>query len=214
MLRYVVPYIADDSDFKQMMLIDSNNPAPATLTIDELKTAQEEAKAVLVPDEILDHIIQVRNELKKEGVINSDRRYKQSLDILKAHAYLNGRKAVGEEDLAILQHILWSQPAEIKTVQRVIMSSANPLLNKVLELMDQAQEVNKHVMDSLRDNPEQASSSGVEANAKLKKIGEQLVEHKATAQTQGRSTTRIDEAIAQVAAMNKQVLKDCLGLSL
>lgn len=213
MLRYVIPYIADDSDFKQMMLMDGNNQVPTTIPIDDLKTIQEEAMATPVPDEIMDLIIQIRNQLKKEGVINSDRRYRQSLDILRAHAYLNSRTTVGEEDLTMLQHILWSQPAEIKAVQRVIISSANPLMNKVLELIDQAHEIEKEIQDALKDDPDQASSSGVEANTKLKKIGEQLQDHMETAKTQGKSTGKIGEAITQVTNINRQILKDCLGLS-
>jgi MoxR-like ATPase len=212
MLRYVIPYIADDSDFKAMMLMDGNGQVPVTITINELKTAQDEATAIQVPDEVMDLIIQIRSELKKEGVINSDRRYKQSLDILRAHAYLNGRTAVGEEDLTILQHILWSQPAEIKSVQRVIISSANPLLNKIMELVDQAHEINKEVQDAIKNDPELASPAGIEANTKLKKIGELLQQHRETATSQGTGTGKIDQAITQVAEINKQVLKECLGL--
>jgi MoxR-like ATPase len=211
LLRYAVPYIADDSDFKAM-LTSGTDGTQTTITLPELEQAQQEAGEIPVPDEIIDLVIQVRSELRNEGVIASDRRYKQALDILKAHAYLQGRTAVGEEDLTMLQYILWSQPAEIKTVQRVIMSSANPLLNKVIELTDQAHEIMKGIQDVLKDDPDNASGQGVEANAKLKKIGEELNTHKQTAVTQGRSTAEIDDAITKVAAMNKQVLKDCLGL--
>ncbi|MBC2746224.1 MAG: AAA domain-containing protein [ANME-2 cluster archaeon] len=213
-LRYVVPYIADDNDFKNMLLMDGNARSPITITTQDLKANQEAAMATIVPDEILDLVIQIRNELKKEGVINSDRRYKQSLDILKAHAYINGRKAVGEEDLTILQHILWSQPAEIKTVNRVIIGTSNPLMNKIMEILDQAHEIEAEVQKALKDDPDQASASGVEANTKLKKLGEQLQVHRETAETQGKSTGKIDDTITKVADINKQVLHDCLGFDI
>ena len=213
LLRFVVPYIADDSDFKEMMLMDGQDTNAVTITLSELATMQDEAMAVTIPEEVIDTLIQIKNNLEREGVINSDRRFKQSLDVLKAHAYLNNRTAVSDDDLTILQYILWSQLAEIKIVNRVIIGTANPLMNKILELMDQASEVSKDVQNMLKDEPDQASTMGVEANTKLKKIGEQLQAHKVTAVAQGSSPDKIDDAITTVMQMNTQVLRECLGLT-
>ena len=213
LLRFIVPYIADDSDFKEMMLMDAADANAVTITLGELAVMQEEAMAVTIPEEVIDTIIQIKNNLEKEGVINSDRRFKQSLDILKAHAYLHDRTAVSDDDLSILQYILWSQLAEVKIVNRVIIGTANPLMNKILELMDQANEVSKDVQTMLNNEPDQASTMGVEANTKLKKISEQLQAHKETAIAQGSSPDKIDEAITAVMEMNKTVLKECLGLT-
>jgi MoxR-like ATPase len=213
LLRFVVPYIADDSDFKEMMLMDLEDRNAVTVTLSELEVMQAEAMAVTIPEEVIDTIIQIKNNLEKEGVINSDRRFKQCLDVLKAHAYLHDRTAVSDDDLSILQYILWSQLAEIKIVNRVIIGTANPLMNKILELMDQANEVAKDVQTMLNDEPDQASTMGVEANTKLKKIGEQLQAHKETAIAQGSSPDKIDDAITAVMEMNKTVLKECLGLT-
>lgn len=213
-LRYSVNYIADDSDFKAMLTMDMTNQNPETVTLAELAVMQAEAMAVKIPYEVIETLIQIRNKLKKEGIINSDRRFKQSLDILKAHAYINGRDVVGDDDLTILQHILWSQPAEIKTVSRVIVGTANPIMNKILELIDQSHEIELTVQDMLTNEPDQASTAGVEANTKLKKIGEKLQEHKDTIVAQGNDTTKVDEAITTVTEMNKAVLRDCLGLAI
>ena len=213
-LRYSVNYIADDSDFKAMLTMDMTNQNPETVTLAELAVMQAEAMAVKIPYEVIETLIQIRNKLKKEGIINSDRRFKQSLDILKAHAYINGRDVVGDDDLTILQHILWSQPAEIKTVSRVIVGTANPIMNKIPELIDQSHEIELTVQDMLTNEPDQASTAGVEANTKLKKIGEKLQEHKDTIVAQGNDTTKVDEAITTVTEMNKAVLRDCLGLAI
>jgi MoxR-like ATPase len=135
MLRYVVNYIAEDSDMKKMLRGVTSN-GNTKISIDELKQAQTESGSVAVSDEVLDILIKIRNELKKEGVIASDRRYRLAIEILKASAWLNGKKAVGDEDVVILQHVLWSQPAELKTVQRVVLGTANPMLNRITELFD------------------------------------------------------------------------------
>jgi MoxR-like ATPase len=212
MLRYVVNYISEDSNFKTM-LKGNAGAAVTKLTLQELADAQAQTDAVLIPDEVLDSIIKVRNELKKEGVISSDRRFKFSLGILKAHAWLNGRTAVGEDDLPILQHVLWSAPTEIKTVQRVIMSTANPLLGKVQELLDQSMEIFKNCTEAVKKDSTQASTQGVEANSKFKSLTQDLNKLAATAKTQGRSEKPIQEALAKVQAMNSEILKTCLGLT-
>lgn len=213
MLRYIVNYISEDSAMKQMLKGTMNSTQETRITLAELETAQKEVEALPIPDEILDTIIKIRGEMKKEGVIASDRRYKLSINILKAHAWLNGRKAVSEDDLPMLQHILWSAPAEIKAAQRVIMGTANPLLNKVTELMDQAQEIFKNCNDAVQKDASQASAQGVEANAKLKKLGEELAKLTETAKQQGRNVPQIAETLQKVTEMNKAVLKTCLGLN-
>jgi hypothetical protein len=112
----------------------------------------------------------------------------------------------------MLQHVLWSQPAELKTVQRVVLSTANPLLNKLTELFDQAQEVFRNCMDAVQKDQNQASTAGVEANAKLKVIAQKFVELENTAKQQGRDTKNIQEHAAKVSKMNAEVLEKCLGL--
>lgn len=212
LLRYIVGYIAEDSGMKQLLKAAPNGAQETRITLSELAEAQKEVEAITVPDDLLDVIIKIRNEMKKEGVIVSDRRYKQAITILKAHAWLEGRKAAGEDDLGVLQHILWSAPSEIKTAQRVILGAANPLLQKVQELMDQASEIFKNCTDAAQKDPSQASAQGVEGNSKLKVLSENLIKLKTQAQQQGRNTTQIDEAIAKVSSMNKEILNKCLGL--
>ncbi len=213
LLRYVVGYIAEDNNFKRMMT-GTNSATNTTMTLTELAEAQKEAGAVVIPDDVMDAMIKIRNMLKKEGVIASDRRFKQSLGILKAHAWINGRKAISEDDMPILQHILWSQPTEIKTVQRVILETSNPLLGKLTETLDMATEIFKTCNDAVQKDPQQASTAGIEANMKLKKLGEELIKLKEQAKQQERSEKQIDEAIVKVTQMNKEILKNCLGLDM
>ena len=213
LLRYVINYIADDGDFMQM-LKTIPNANPTTITLTDLEIAQAEVQNIAVPDDMMELLINIRGKMRIEGIIASDRRYKQSISILKAHAWLEGRTAVAEDDMEMLSHILWSQPREIKTVKRVILGSSNPLINKVMELLDQAEEIHKNCMDAAKDEDENSSTEGVEANAKLKKIGDQLNIHLASARSQGRKTKPIEDALDRTIAFNREILKECLGLEI
>lgn len=211
LLRYTIGYIADDGDF--MKMIQSKKPSnPTTITLAELAVAQAEVELVDMPEEMVSLMIQIRADMRNEGVIASDRRYKNSIDILKAHAWLDGRTAVAEDDMVMLSHILWSQPAEIKVVQRVIMGASNPLINTVMELLDQAEEVFAVCMDNIKNDDTNISNEGVEANVKLKKISEDVANHLTTAESQGRQTQPIEDVLDKIIVMNRTVLKDCLGL--
>ena len=55
-----------------------------------------------VTDDTVDALISIRDACKAEGIIASDRRWKKSLKLVQAAAYLAGEKQTTPEDLAIL----------------------------------------------------------------------------------------------------------------
>ncbi len=210
MLRFVVNYVAEDGNFKTMLRA---SPLPArlvTVTYQELKEAQAEVMAMPVPDAIYDGLLTIRKKLREEGIIPSDRRFCQSIGILQAAAYLNGRQAVSEEDLAILQHVLWQQPEHIPVVKKVVLEHVNPFEGQALELFDQAAEVHKNTLSEA--DPQKKCQLGVEANIKFKKILKDLKNLVEKTVGQGKGSQRIEEYKARVERLNAEVLKECLGL--
>lgn len=179
---------------------------PTTLTLAELLDLQKQVYQVQVPQVIDERVEELIEKLIAEGIIISDRRDVRIDPLVQAHALMEGRNQVNETDLTILQYCFWSQPSEIKTVQRVVLSISNPMENKAIELLDQATEI--------RDNAVQAAngSAGAEANSKLKKLGVAIDELIQQAQAQGAPTTKIVEVKAKIQGFNKEVVKVCLGL--
>ncbi len=108
---------------------------------------QAEADKVAIPDEIYIAIVNLKEVLKKENIISSDRRYKQALSLIRSSAYLNGRAQAAIDDLTILQHVLWSQPSEQKTVQKIALSTLNPILSRIQEILDLAMEIYHQALD-------------------------------------------------------------------
>ena len=215
-LRYMINYISDDSEFIRMLELGEDPAAiPATkttLTLAELEQAQNEARKVTLSRQILEVIARIRNKLNEEGVLISDRRFKVSLNILKAQAYINGRTAVLEDDLEILKNVLWDRPEEIKTVHKVILSESNPLMELFTELLDQATEVYNDCMARIKEDETTSQTEGIEANGKLKKISEKMVKLYDTEQSHGSDTTRFDTHLKTVKNYNAEILKTCLGL--
>ncbi|HXW84041.1 MAG TPA: AAA family ATPase, partial [Candidatus Binataceae bacterium] len=96
MLRYVADYIVEDFRFLKML---EGAPAQGRTTLEfrELEQLSAAARAVTVPGGITRAIAELRRELAREQIIVSDRRWKNSLDVLRAHALLLARERVSED---------------------------------------------------------------------------------------------------------------------
>ena len=106
LLRYEVDYIREEESFVSMLKDEKEIVVPR-LTLAELLHHQQRVSAVRIPDAIYQTMAKIRTRLRDEGIRPSDRRYKQSLSLLRAKAYLDGRFEVNRSDMAILAHVLW-----------------------------------------------------------------------------------------------------------
>jgi MoxR-like ATPase len=144
LLRFVVRYI--DEDFRFLKMLQARPPATrTTLPLDALRTAQAETAAVAIPDTVYRALAELRRELARAQLVSSDRRYRQALDVLRARAYLDGRDAVSDDDLFVLEHVLWRDPSEHAAVRDTIhrllcgyVDEARALLYQTRELRDYA----------------------------------------------------------------------------
>lgn len=182
LIRKTVEYIHDANNLKKLLLLDDNYTPTTTITLDELNQAIEEVRAVDVPESTINSMIDLKYQLEREGVKISDRRFKQSLDAVKAYAYLNGRKTATDDDLAILQHIYWTDPDEIPVVKSTVLKVANPYAQKAEELLailnDLEEEATKY---------EVLSQESIEVYKKIYKIIKQLDAHIAQAKQAGKN---------------------------
>src|SRR5207244_10694815 len=111
LLRYRVEYIAEDGHLLEMMA-DTRPPVLTTrITLDEIHAAREAVAAVEFDRPLLESIPTIRRSLEGEGRTLSDRRYKESLSIIRAKAWLRARRYADEDALAVLAHVLGDDPA-------------------------------------------------------------------------------------------------------
>ena len=203
LVRLQVNYISDDSAFASLLTAPPPSNPPK-ITLQELQDLQTQAGSLPIPDTIIESIIKIRRELYKEGIIASDRRWKQSLDVLKAYAFLEQKPEVDEETLMFLQHCLWSDPSQRKTVVKVLGTVAAPYEAKAMELHDMATEIYENAINS-----DEKETAGIEANKKIKNILDQLSDlidkHK---------SQKIQEIFRKVQAYQKEIIKVCLGVEI
>lgn len=198
LLRYWTGYITDRSSFKSLMM-NGAGELTVQLTIEELHEMQAEVDNVTITEDIVDLLVEVKAALEKSGFASSDRRWVKCLRLLQAHAYLNGRAEVGEDDLLLLQHVLWKEPKDKPELGRVIARIANPTAHAAQEILDAAKEAFR-ALPIGQDVPESKAAEVftqiVDANGQFKGMLEKLRKL-----GNGKQTAAVSEAAQAIETM-------------
>ena len=205
LLRYVLDYIKEDFRFLKMIQGEVTESEKSTIDLAELKLCQSEMRDVRVPSHVLKLISRIRSELRKKGIILSDRRYKQSVLVLKSRAYLDGRREVEESDLSILENVLWRAPGETGEVQAVIHHSLHGYRDRVRELLIQAKELESYAKRAW-DDEEMIIKANIEAQTKLRQIIARLDILLEECKERGKSLEEIGRVKVQIEDIQKAIL--------
>ena len=205
LLRYVVDYVKEDFRFIRMLERTPETAATTTLSLAELESLQREAAAVTVPSGVLRLVAECRRELGKKNIVASDRRYRQSLDAIRAHAYLAERSEVGEADLAFLEHVLWRDPNERSEVRATLRALVQGHEDEVQELLFQTRELRSYALQDW-DSREMRARAIVEVHTKLKSILARVNEILDAARGGGRALERVESIRAEIRAIHDEML--------
>lgn len=220
LMRQFVDYIRDPAQFVRMLRMQKREQ-PVAISADELRKAQEEVEEIRVPELIERSILGLRNTLDlEEGILVSDRRWKESQDVIKAHAWMRGVTTATEEDLSPLQHILWTDPVEIKAVLRTILKLSNPIEHDVVDIMDQIEQIDGELREALRlAATEQTKGSrdalreqGIEWFQKCEAMSQELAVYKKKCIDSDRSTAVTDKAVDSLRAVFIRIGSEAMGL--
>lgn len=215
LLRLCVGYVSDSGFAKLIRAAAArlrvnghatNGIAQQTLLQAELVALQGSAAQVNVPDATVGLIEQLRRDLAAKGIYLSDRRWGQMLALLQAHALLEGRALVTEDDLALLKHSLWQTPEQQVEIGKLVARLGNPLNAKAVDLGDQAASVHQEGMGAhgSADTNDKKIAAAIEAYGKLKTILNKLQELREQAVAQGKATARIEKVVAHVTRMRQE----------
>ncbi len=138
LVRTTVDYITDTAGFVSLLKRDFA-PATTVTTVDfaELSAAIDtEVPAVTLTDATIDAVIQVRKGIADAHIVVSDRRWRQAMKVIRAHAWLDGRDSTNVSDLSALDYVLWQTPDQIDTVRRIRVAVADPLARDAMVIRD------------------------------------------------------------------------------
>ncbi len=206
LLRHVVDYIRDQADFTRMLTLSARPAAQTQLTLGDLAQAQQEALQVDL-SAILPTVVALRSEVQKIGVMVSDRRWHDAMTVVRANAWLNGNTAADENDLDILQHVLWSEPEQRATVAKTVLMMVSPFDQEAQDILDDAVELYHAAINAPEESQTQA---GLEANKALKSAAKRLHTIVEKAEDAGKPCRRAEQGLQDVAMWGQEVLTKCL----
>ena len=120
--------------FYQMLLDDDDEEEQEAcrwqISDEEYAGWQKEIRQIKVSAEVLSCITEIRKNLEKveiqgsevhRNVYVSDRRWKNIVKLLKASAFIHGRKEVCLTDLLPVYHCLWNEPEECADIRQIVV---------------------------------------------------------------------------------------------
>jgi len=208
-VKYEVFYLQESKNFKKLLNSQDVDPIPSlTISIEDLEIEIKKAISLILPDNIVALLESLRRELEKQGIINSPRRWKKAVRLIKAYAVLHNQKTIEEESIAFLENVLWNQPEQQSIVKSILGKLINPLNQKALETLDSAIEIFKKT-ESLGDNDPYL----LEARQKFASMRKSLNDLCDQAKKISKSTLRIEEAQQKIAGYQKQIVIRLTGES-
>lgn len=169
LLRFELDYIGDDQNFISMMKGSGQAIDMPSVTLEELRQFQFYADMVNIPNEVYSALSEIRKQLKDEGIRPSDRRFKQSLQLLQAKALIDQRQQVKVEDILLLANALWENIEQKETVNAIVKANAQDQLSALLEDIETDF---IQITKGLKNNG--STDAGLEATQKLKDLERQL----------------------------------------
>ena len=205
LLRFVVNYIAED--FRFLRMLESQPQEDRTiLSFAELQEIQAQTRDIALPSHVYRGIADLRRELNKKGIQASDRRYRQALALLQAHAYLEGQSAVQETDLFFLEHALWRDPAEHEQVRSTIRELLLGYEEEVKELLYESREIKESALRPWETSDERARAL-IEFHTKLRNILAKVDQIIEKAKRLGRPLDRVGSVRDEIEQIQKQMLE-------
>jgi MoxR-like ATPase len=207
MLKYVVNPVNDDASAEALFTRDLNAVKIPTFTAKELATERAAIEKVNVPKATIDTLIALRKAVRAEGIYVSDRKWRKTIDILKAFAHLEGKTDVDDDCLDVLRHMLWTTPDQIKAIARVVNKHTNPIGEQIHQLKDAVDEImdqlaNTKLADDKKINTAEAQKKVKDAQKKLESLGDPT------------KNKRLAAAITDVKTKNLLICQKYLGLSI
>ena len=208
LIRHVVSYVKEPGSFTALLGAAAKPVAQTTISVADLAQAQQSVAQVDVTA-VLPFLAQLRGELLKMGIVASDRRWRQSVGVIQAQAWMNGHAVADANDVTILQHVLWDEPDQRLPVAKAVITLISPFDQEAQDILDDAKDAYLRALGAPEDTQQEA---GLEANKALKAAAKRLQAVEKKALDAGKGTQTIQAGLGQLQAWGEEVLSTCLKI--
>lgn len=215
MMRLVVERIQEPRNFAALLGLSNQqpDPNPTTITLDEMMQAREAVTQITVPSGVIDSVIDLRADLYKDEIRPSDRRWRKSIKLLQANAYLAERDSVAEDDLEILRWVLWDHIEQIPTVEKKVLRRTSEETRMVSEWSETLNTLTSRIEAARNAGRSERAELATEVQQKLKKIETAASQGAEKWRRKGRSTAKIEDIQSRIRTTRNLMLEVCMNLS-
>lgn len=211
--RLKIERIKSSSGFVQMLKSQHLGEITPTISVADIEQAQTEVSKVEVTDEIFDAILALRNDLSKQGVEPTDRRFARSLNVIKAAAWLRGSNVTEIDDMRDLRHTLWTNHDDKSVVDTLVLQLASPLDAEAIKLRDDVESLNEEfeVIFNDSDNKTARNKKAIDLHSKLDRAATELkdLQNKLPA---GRRSEVMEDIETNLEGMTDRILRDVFSI--
>jgi len=196
------------------MADEPSMPPSAHISLADVDAARAEVQSISVTDRVRDGLVRVWLELRAAGFDLSARKVRQSLQVMKASAWLAGRDEVSLVDAQLLQHMAWDKPEDIAAVRRVVLKASSPATAEATEALDVARGLVRNLPRYDGGNEAQVAKNCAEARKRIKDLLRDLDTILANADPDERDGVRAvrEQVSRELAAVTEEMTKIARGL--
>lgn len=209
LFRFKVEPVRDQQSFLTMLRTSiPKNPDPI-LTWGEVMQAHDESAQIEIPEETITALGELRRKLRAEGIEPTERRFVQSMKIVRAAAWFDGCDVAYPEHLRPLAHVMWDDETQIPKVAKVVSEIAAPLDNEARELLAEVEKLERQFADI--KNADDKTRFGNEIHLKVRRCSTDL--SKLEAKMGSRPSELISELRGRLKSLTSTMLTEIFGVS-
>ncbi|XXY16761.1 AAA family ATPase [Sorangium sp. So ce216] len=192
LLRDLVEYVQADATWMQLVATPPAYTASAQIKLAEWDAARTDVGRVALPERIVQELLRIRNELKTNGIVVSDRRWIALTRVLRAAAWLDDCAEVELDHLAVLRYGLWQKPDDRARVVAVLDTVDRSAVAKAITVVDEALRAYAHRPTEAAAYLEALPKLAADVTDAAKRVQEQLKEG-VSRRAQARIQPKLDE---------------------
>lgn len=212
LVRVYVDWIMESSNWVAMLSGTITDAVNTVEWVDLKQVIDLDVPTVKVPTDVLQMLVVLKEAMRNKEITVSDRRWKQSIGLLRASAFLAGRTEATVDDIQVLRHSLWETPEQISVVERLTLAVSNPTAEKALSQLELAEEIAQEVRDSKGLAHTTRAALATQLNGRLLVIKRELESIRNKAVADGASTTKVQEVTERVISIEQSVAFDLLEI--
>jgi MoxR-like ATPase len=163
-----------------------------------------------VPDRILDALLGMYSKLAGDGIVPTDRRQKRAIRLMQASAFLNGRSTVDDDDVSVLQYVLWEREEEIDKVTSAVLALVSEAAKEAMNILSWVDQTNAEIDARKGQANRELAKFAVDVKHEIGKQRKALTKMLADAEGEGRSTAKLKTAEDAIQVLRLKVLTDLL----